>query len=75
MSDQDIKPTQTENTTPPVPEFIDDEEPISLVREFYLFLTENKKWWMVPLILFFLLLMLVVLANNTPLMPFIYSLI
>ena len=74
MSDQDIKPTHAEDTTPPAPELPENEEPISLTREFFLFIIENKKWWMVPLILFFLILMLVVLAQNTPLMPFIYSL-
>lgn len=75
MSDTDMKPTESDTTPSPSTDFSDDEKPISLVREFYLFLTENKKWWMVPLIAFFLILMAAVVMTNSPLAPFIYSLL
>ncbi len=49
----------------------------SLVREFWLFLKEEKKWWLVPmLVVMGLVGLLVVLAAMYPgLAPFIYPLI
>jgi hypothetical protein len=45
-----------------------------VIREFFLFLVDNKAWWMVPIILVLLALMGIVVAAATPLGPFIYSL-
>ncbi|HZN58602.1 MAG TPA: DUF5989 family protein [Planctomycetota bacterium] len=45
----------------------------SLVREFLLFLKEEKKWWLIPLI--FLLLAIgaiIVFGQSSVLAPFIY---
>ena len=49
-------------------------ESTSLLREFFLYLRENKKWWLVPMIVVFLLLGALVLLTASPLSPFIYSL-
>jgi competence protein ComGC len=46
----------------------------TIVREFWLFLRQNKKFWLLPII-FVLLLMsvLLVFAQGSALAPFIYS--
>ena len=48
---------------------------LSIMREFFLFLRENKKTWMIPVvaILMFLGLILVV-TQGSALAPFIYAL-
>ena len=47
----------------------------SLVREFWLFVKQEKKWWLVPLILVLLIVgALVVFASSSPLAPFLYPL-
>ncbi|MEL6613301.1 MAG: DUF5989 family protein [Bacteroidota bacterium] len=48
---------------------------VSVVREFWAFLRERKKFWLAPIIVVLLLLgILVVSAGGSPLAPFIYSL-
>ena len=45
-----------------------------LLREFWLFLRENKKFWLLPMILVLLIMgTLLVLAQTSALAPFIYS--
>jgi hypothetical protein len=46
----------------------------SLIREFWLFLKENKKWWLLPIILVILMLSVLVFLGGTPAAPFIYTL-
>ena len=47
----------------------------SLIKEFLLFIKEEKKWWLVPLISVLLLVgALIVCAGSSPLAPFIYPL-
>jgi Family of unknown function (DUF5989) len=46
---------------------------LSLVREFWLFITENKKWWMIPIVLVFALVGVVVALSSTGALPFIYT--
>ena len=47
----------------------------SLVKEFFLFIKQEKKWWLVPLISVLLLVgALIVFAGSSPLAPFIYPL-
>lgn len=47
----------------------------SLLKEFYLFIREEKKWWLVPLIAVLLLVgALVLFASSSPLAPFLYPL-
>ena len=45
-----------------------------LVREFWLFLRDNKKWWLTPIIGVLLLVGLLLLLGTTTAAPFIYSL-
>ena len=48
---------------------------ISLIREFWLFLGQNKKLWLLPIIIVMLLLgALLVFAQGSALAPFIYTL-
>ena len=47
----------------------------SLVREFILFLKEERKWWLIPLVAVLLAVgALLVFANSSVLAPFIYPL-
>lgn len=47
---------------------------IDFLKEFTLFVKENKKWWLIPLILVMLLLgMVIVLGQGSALSPFIYT--
>ena len=48
---------------------------VAIVREFFEFLRERKKWWIAP-ILFFLVLfgVLLIFVSSSTLAPFIYSL-
>jgi len=47
----------------------------SLIKEFFLFIRQEKKWWLVPLISVLLLVgALIVFAGSSPLAPFIYPL-
>jgi len=45
-----------------------------IVREFFDFLRQNKKWWLAPVIIALLLLGLLVLLGGTTAAPFIYTL-
>ncbi len=47
---------------------------LSLVREFGLFIMQNKKWWLVPILLVFGLLGILVALASTGAAPFIYTL-
>jgi len=47
----------------------------SIVKEFFQFLRERKKWWIAPIVVFLLLLgALLIFAKGSALAPFIYSL-
>lgn len=47
----------------------------AILKEFWLFLRENKKWWLAPIVLFLLLFgALLIFAKGSALAPFIYSL-
>lgn len=46
-----------------------------IIREFWSFLRERKKWWITPIVLFLVVLgALLVFAKGSALAPFIYSL-
>ncbi len=48
---------------------------MAIIREFFEFLRERKKWWIAPILVFLLLLgVLVIFASSSTLAPFIYSL-
>lgn len=71
MSESSNKPSA------PVPqsefEKLGQEEQLSLAREFWLFITENKKWWMIPILLVLSLVGLLALLAATGAAPFIYT--
>ena len=47
----------------------------SIIKEFWDFLRERKRWWLTPIVFFLLLLgVLLVFAKGSALAPFIYSL-
>ena len=48
----------------------------SIIKEFFLFIKQEKKWWLIPLISVLLLIgALIVFAGSSPLAPFIYPLL
>ena len=55
-------------------EELGDEQQLSLVQEFFYFITENKKWWLIPILLVFGLVGLLVALGSTGAAPFIYTL-
>jgi polyferredoxin len=46
----------------------------SIIKEFWLFLRDNKKWWLLPILIILLILGLLVLIGGSALAPFIYPL-
>ena len=50
-----------------------DEPQLSLVKEFGLFLRDNKKWWLTPILLVLLLATLLVALTATGVAPWIYT--
>ena len=47
---------------------------ISLLREFWLFLRQNKKLWLLPIVIVMLMLgALLIFAQGSALAPFIYT--
>jgi hypothetical protein len=48
---------------------------VAVIREFFEFLRERKKWWIAPILVFLVLFgVLVIFASSSTLAPFIYSL-
>ena len=51
-----------------------EEQELSLVGEFWVFIKENKAWWMVPILLVLGGLGALVVLSSTGAAPFIYTL-
>lgn len=48
---------------------------IGILKEFWGFLRERKKWWLLPIIIMLVLLgLLIVLTEGSAIAPFIYTL-
>ena len=48
---------------------------IQVLKDFWSFLMERKKWWLAPIVIVLLLLgVLIVFAESSALAPFIYTL-
>ena len=48
---------------------------VSIIKEFFQFLRERKRWWIAPILVFMVLLgILLIFASTSTLAPFIYSL-
>ncbi len=46
-----------------------------IIKEFFEFLKERKKWWLIPIVVFLLLIgVLIVFTQGSVLAPFIYTL-
>lgn len=50
-----------------------DEPQLSLVKEFGLFLRDNRKWWLTPILLVLVLATLLIALTATGVAPWIYS--
>lgn len=47
---------------------------LSLAKEFWMFIMENKAWWMIPIVLTLAIVGLLVVLGSTGAAPFIYTL-
>ncbi len=48
---------------------------LSIVREFWKFLSQRKKWWLTPIVMMLVLLgALIVFSQGSAVAPFIYTL-
>ena len=48
---------------------------LSVIKEFWAFLKENKKWWLLPIVAFLIFLgLLIVLTEGSAIAPFVYTL-
>ncbi|WP_146508931.1 DUF5989 family protein [Thalassoglobus neptunius] len=74
------KPTSENSASADAPEngssFEDaaNEEQLSLIAEFVLFLKENKAWWLVPILLALVLIFVAAWLSSSVAAPFIYPL-
>ena len=74
MSQKDVNHESVDGGGPREFEQLGQEKPISLAREFWLFITENKKWWLVPILLVLGLVAALMFFGSTGAAPFIYTL-
>lgn len=51
-----------------------EQQQMTLMQEFYLFIVENKAWWMVPILVALGAMGLLVALSSTGAAPFIYTL-
>ena len=51
-----------------------EEESSGLIKEFWEFLTHNKKWWLTPIIVVLLLVGVLIAVGGSAAAPFIYTL-
>ena len=48
---------------------------LEIIKEFFQFLGENKKWWLSPIVIMLLLLgFLIIFTESSAVVPFIYAL-
>lgn len=50
------------------------DEQVGIVKEFILFLKDNKKWWLLPILICLLLLGALLFLGGSAAAPFIYTL-
>ncbi len=55
-------------------EQLGQEQELSLIGEFWVFIKENKAWWMIPIVLVLGGLGILVMLSSTGAAPFIYTL-
>ncbi len=54
-------------------EELKEEDQLTIIQEFMLFVVENKAWWLVPILLVLSLVGVLVALGSTGAMPFIYT--
>ncbi len=71
-----MKRPESNSDTPTQNEFerLGEEQELSLIGEFWVFIKENKAWWMVPILLVLGGLGVLVVLSSTGAAPFIYTL-
>ena len=47
---------------------------VGIVREFFDFIRDNKKWWLTPIVLVLLLVGVLIFLGGTAIAPFLYPL-
>ncbi len=48
---------------------------LSILKEFWQFMKQEKKWWLAPMVIVLLLLgMLIILSQGSAVAPFVYTL-
>lgn len=74
--DTPTKPDPAEQSVNAPSEFeqLGDEQQMSLIAEFWLFIKEEKKWWLTPIILVLLGVGVLVALTSSGAAPFIYTL-
>jgi len=55
-------------------EKLGEDEQLSIISEFVLFIRENKAWWMIPILLVLGMVGLLIVLSSTGAAPFIYTL-
>lgn len=57
-------------------EFIEKKESnkMEIIRDFWGFLKERKKWWLLPMIIMLLLMGILIMSSGSAVAPFIYTL-
>ena len=68
----EIQKTEPQNTKTEF-ERAGEEKSLSLVGEFWLFITENKKWWMIPILVVIGMVGLLMILAATGAAPFVYT--
>ena len=66
------KPVELEARKTQFEEF-GEEEPLTLLQEFRVFIVENKNWWLIPIVAALGLVGLLVVLGSTGAAPFIYT--
>jgi hypothetical protein len=67
---------EREHQTETAREFSDEaaQPQVGIVREFWEFLCDNKKWWLTPIVLVLLLVTALIFLGGSGAAPFIYTL-
>lgn len=55
-------------------EKLGDEQEMSILRECWAFIAENKKWWLLPMMIVLGLVSVLILLTSTGAGPFVYAL-
>jgi len=51
-----------------------ESDKMEILRDFWGFLKERKKWWLLPMIIMLLLMGILIMSSGSAVAPFIYTL-